>query len=121
MCQEPTSGDSRGLLGGLVSLTSLIRLSQDALDESEQLVQRLEMRGAAGYDVFHASAERIVRPHRLAGELHDEGVVRGEPAALWSVRFQVMPSRGIGRLTALIPRRMLPVGDWSPEISRRFF
>ena|SRR5215813_4005017 len=72
-----------GLLGLLVSRIRLIRLaqpSQHALDEHQQLIERLVVRGVAAYDVLCASAERIACPPRFARELHDEGVVRGEPA-----------------------------------------
>ena len=85
------SADGRrrpGLLGLLVSLTRLIRLpqpSQGLPDERQQLIQRLEVRGTAADDVFRASAERIARPPRFAGELQDESVVRQEPAPPRSV------------------------------------
>ena len=55
------------------------------LDEHQQLVDRLEVSGAAAYDVLSPPTERIVRPPRFAGELQDESVVRQVPAPPRSV------------------------------------
>jgi len=49
---------------------------QFALDERQQLLQRLEVRGVAADDVLGSSAERSVRPRRFAGQLHDKGAAR---------------------------------------------
>ena len=61
-------------------LTSRAQPGQLALDERQQLVYSLEVHGAAAHDMLRTSAERIVCPQRFAGELHDEGVARREPA-----------------------------------------
>jgi hypothetical protein len=76
-------------------LTSRAQPGQLALDERQQLVYCLEVGGASAHDMLGASAERVRRSPRFAGELHDESVVRQEPAPLRSVRFQLMPSGGI--------------------------
>jgi hypothetical protein len=90
----------------------LAQPGQFALDERQQLFHCLEMRGAAAYNMLRASAEGVVRPPRFAGELHDESVVRREPAPPRSVRFQLMPGGGIGGLTAL-PSFQLATGRGS--------
>jgi hypothetical protein len=54
------------------------------------------VRGAAAHNMLGASAEGVLRPQRFAGELHDESVIRREPVPPRSVRFQLMPSGGIG-------------------------
>ena len=67
------------------SFTRLSQRGQHMLDEHQQLVDRLEVSGAAAYDVLSPPTERIVRPPRFAGELQDESVVRQEPAPPRSV------------------------------------
>ena len=71
------------------------------LDECQQLVQCLEVDGAPAHNMLSASAKGVACPQRFMGELHDESVVRREPAPPRSVRFQLMPGGGIGGLTAL--------------------
>src|SRR5262249_46334055 len=75
-------------------VTGLSLPGQFALDERQQRIQRLEVRGMPADDVLRASMKRSVRPQRFAGELHDKGVTGGEPTPFRSVRFQLMPSRG---------------------------
>jgi len=86
--------------------TRLLQPGQYALDEGQQLVYRVEMRGATRHDMLRPSAERVVCPQRFAGELHDKGVL-SPGAGAPSVRpIQLMPScdmRGPTLLT--FPRR----------------
>jgi hypothetical protein len=83
---------------------------QLALDKCNQLIDGLEVDGTAAHDMLRASAERIVRPQRLAGKLHDESVVRQEPAPARSVRFQLKPNGGIRGLMKL-PGLELAIGQ----------
>jgi hypothetical protein len=75
MPRSPLRGRS-SLFASPARFTRLPQPGQYALDEGQELVHCLEVRGATGHDMLRASAERVVRPQRFAGELHDEGVLR---------------------------------------------